>query len=56
MEILLIVLSLCGIDLQSYYSEAQGMVQLLTCGQWAVFLLSFSMGSQYYLERMSQSS
>lgn len=39
-------------DLQSCCLEAQSTVQLLTCGQWAVFLQSFSMGSQYCLERM----
>lgn len=39
-------------DLRNCYLEAQSMVQPLTCGQWAVFLQSFSMGSQYCLERM----
>jgi hypothetical protein len=47
-------LSLPGLaaDLQSCYLEAQSMAQPLTCGQWAVFLQNFSMGSQYCLERM----
>lgn len=40
------------VDPRSCFLEPQSMAQLLICGLWVVFLLSYCTGSRSYQERM----